>query len=105
MNILTILATWCSSNAVVVDLVQEMYLKELKAYKAPPTKASDAEGQVLKFHMPAPPSSPEEADISSSLAEYEKQIPEVEGQAGSTGASDVESDWFEEPEEDEAPHH
>jgi len=82
-----------------------MYLKELKAYKAPPTKASDAEGHVLKFQMPAAPSSPEEADISSSLAEYEKQIPEVEGQVGSAEARDVESDWFEEPEEDETPHH
>ncbi|KFY07521.1 hypothetical protein V492_07064, partial [Pseudogymnoascus sp. VKM F-4246] len=41
------------------DLVQELYLKELKAYKPPQTKASDAEGQVLKFNPPKTPTSPE----------------------------------------------
>jgi len=78
-----------------------MYLKELKAYKTPAVKPSDAEGHVQKFAMPKPPQSPEEADIAQDLKAYEDQVPEVEGQAGSEGASAVEQDWFEEPEEDD----
>lgn len=85
-----------------------MYLKELKGYKAPPVKASDAEGHVSKFTMPKPPASPEEADIQNDLKAYEEQVPEVEGQASSgSGGAAVEQDWFEEEEEEpeEAGHH
>jgi F-type H+-transporting ATPase subunit h len=78
-----------------------MYLKELKAYKPTPAKASDAEGVVQKFTMPKPPASPEEADIQNDLQAYEQQVPEVEGQAEAGSASAVEQDWFEEPEEDD----
>lgn len=78
-----------------------MYLKELKGYKSPPVKASDAEGHVQKFAMPKPPQSPEEANIQNDLSAYESQVPEVEGQAASGGAAPVEQDWFEEPEEDD----
>ncbi|KAK5169712.1 ATP synthase F0 subcomplex subunit H atp14 [Saxophila tyrrhenica] len=84
------------------DLVQDMYLRELKAYKPTPAKASDAEGQVAKFSMPKAPASPEEADIQNDLQAYEQQVPEVEGQAPTgTTAKGVEQDWFEEPEEDD----
>jgi len=81
-----------------------MYLRELKAYKAPPVKASDADAHVQKFSMPQPPRSPEEADIASELKAYEDQTVEVEGstsggQAG--GAAAKEQDWFEEEVEDE----
>jgi len=91
---------------VLADLVQDMYLKELKAYKPVPAKASDAEGVVQKFSMPKTPASPEEADIQNDLQAYEQQVPEVEGQAPSGGQAAVEQDWFEEPEEDdEVAHH
>jgi F-type H+-transporting ATPase subunit h len=82
-----------------------MYLKELKAYKAPPVKPSDAEGHVHKFSIPKPPPSPEEADLAASLGEYEAQVPEVEGQSAGEQGAKVEEDWFEEPEEDEEPAH
>lgn len=81
-----------------------MYLKELKTYKAPPVKASDAEGHVLKFNLPKAPPSPEEADIASELKAYESQVPEVEGQSGETGEAPAEQDWFEEPVEEEEGH-
>ena len=89
------------SDFSTADLVQDMYLKELKAYKSPPVKPSDAEGHVQKFSMPKPPQSPEEADIAQDLKAYEDQVPEVEGQAGGEGAPAAEQDWFEEPEEDD----
>lgn len=80
-----------------------MYLRELKNYKPPQIKASDAEGHVQKFQMPKPPASPEEGDIATDLKAYESQQVELEGQAGEAGATAVEQDWFEEDEEEEAP--
>ncbi|GAM91500.1 hypothetical protein ANO11243_095510 [Dothideomycetidae sp. 11243] len=87
------------------DLVQDMYLRELKNYKPAAVKAGDSEGQVQKFRQPAPPQSPEEADIANELKAYESQQVELEGQAGEPGAARVEEDWFEEEaEEEEAAH-
>ncbi|KAH0291959.1 hypothetical protein M436DRAFT_53919 [Aureobasidium namibiae CBS 147.97] len=87
------------------DLVQDLYLRELKAYKPPTVKASDAEGQVQKFALPQAPASPEEADIASQLSAYEAQEVEVEGQSTEAGAAPVE-DWFDESElADEEPAH
>ncbi|KAF2396205.1 hypothetical protein EJ06DRAFT_534344 [Trichodelitschia bisporula] len=89
------------------DLVQELYLRELKNYKSPVVKASDAEGNVQTFSIPKPPRSPEETDIAKELSAYESQAVELEGQvAASEGGKPVEEDWFEEePEEDEAKAH
>ncbi|KAL8795496.1 MAG: hypothetical protein Q9195_002085 [Heterodermia aff. obscurata] len=87
--------------ALRADLVQDMYLKELKAYKPTPLKASDSEGLVQKFSAPKPPKSPDEGDIAQDLKAYEEQQVEVEGQVTSGESGPVEEDWFEPPEEDE----
>jgi len=84
--------------------VQELYLRELKAYKAPAVKASDAEGHVQTFHAPKPPKSPEETDIANELKAYEASAVEVEGQA-EPGVAEKEVDWFEEEPEEESAHH
>lgn len=81
------------------DLVQELYLRELKNYKVPQVKASDAEGSVQTFTVPQTPTSPEEADIASELKSYETQSVEVEGAVGEEGATLPEEDWFEEEDE------
>lgn len=81
------------------DLVQELYLRELKNYKVPQVKASDAEGSVQTFTIPQTPTSPEEADIASELKSYETQSVEVEGAVGEEGAALPEEDWFEEEDE------
>jgi F-type H+-transporting ATPase subunit h len=81
------------------DLVQELYLRELKNYKVPQVKASDSEGAVQKFSVPETPTSPEESDIASELKSYETQQVEVEGAAGEDGAVLPEEDWFEEEDE------
>ncbi|KAG7292938.1 hypothetical protein NEMBOFW57_002983 [Staphylotrichum longicolle] len=89
------------------DFVQELYLKELKAYKPTPIKESDSVGQVATFSLPKTPKSPEEADLASSLKEYETMAVEVEGQEGAaaaTGAPAVIEDWLVEEEEEEAHH-
>ncbi|EGR52714.1 uncharacterized protein TRIREDRAFT_73697 [Trichoderma reesei QM6a] len=89
------------------DFVQELYLKELKAYKTPAVKESDAEGQVQVFTMPKTPASPEEANLADSLKAYESMAVEIEGQDASAqtsaGAAQL-PDWLE-AEEEEEPHH
>ncbi|OJJ51521.1 hypothetical protein ASPZODRAFT_127605 [Penicilliopsis zonata CBS 506.65] len=83
------------------DPVQDLYLRELRAYKPTPVKASDAEAHVQKFRVPQAPQSPEEANLANELGAYEAQQVEVEGQAASGEAAPVEESWFEEePEED-----
>ena len=84
-----------------VDLVQDLYLRELKAYKPPPTKASDAEGYVQKYSPPKAPQSPEETDIANDLKAYEAQQVEVEGQAAAGEAQEPEWNWFEREEDDD----
>lgn len=89
----------------LADLVQDLYLRELKAYKAPPVKAADAEGNVQKFTAPKAPKSPEEADIANELKSYEASAVEIEGQAEGGAAASQEFDWFEEEPEEEEAHH
>ncbi|KAI9831595.1 MAG: hypothetical protein M1819_004827 [Sarea resinae] len=86
------------------DLVQDLYLKELKGYKPPQVKPSDAEGHVQKFTAPKAPQSPEESDLANDLKAYEDQQVEVEGQAAAGEAATQEEDWFVEEEEAAAAH-
>jgi len=89
------------------DFVQELYLKELKAYKPTPVKDSDALGQVATFSEPKAPKSPEEADLASNLKEYESMAVEVEGQEGAEAGKPVAAveDWLVEEDEEEAAAH
>ncbi|RDA91767.1 hypothetical protein CP533_4766 [Ophiocordyceps camponoti-saundersi (nom. inval.)] len=89
------------------DYVQELYLKELKAYKVPPVKESDSHGQVQAFNMPKTPASPEETDLASSLKQYESMAVDIG--AGQDNSSDPSAapvslpDWLEIDEEDDSP--
>ncbi|KAK3341113.1 ATP synthase complex subunit H-domain-containing protein [Lasiosphaeria hispida] len=89
------------------DFVQELYLKELKAYKPTPIKESDSVGHVATFSVPKTPKSPEEADLASSLNEYESMAVEVEGNEGLEAgkATAVVEDWLVDEEEEEGAHH
>lgn len=95
---------------IPADLIQDLYLRELKAYKPPPQKGPE-EGAVAKFSPPAAPKSPEEADLASEMSEYENQVVEVEGQSAAPGETQAseEEDYFESlrqiDEEDNAPAH
>ncbi|RBQ73773.1 hypothetical protein VDGD_04428 [Verticillium dahliae] len=89
------------------DFVQELYLKELKAYKTPVVKESDAQGQVQTFNLPKTPASPEEADLASSLQEYESMAVEVEGQEVANAATPAakQSSWLVDEDEPAAAAH
>lgn len=93
------------ANAAVslADFVQELYLKELKAYKMPAVKESDSVGQVQTFAEPKTPKSPEESDLASNLQEYESMAVEIEGQdtsAQTSGTAAALPDWLEAEEEE-----
>ncbi|KAF4124015.1 F-type H+-transporting ATPase subunit h [Geosmithia morbida] len=80
------------------DFVQELYLKELKSYKTPVVKASDADAHVKVFSAPQTPTSPEEADLAGSLKEYESMAVEIEGQDASASVDGAQAeipDWLE----------
>lgn len=85
------------------DFVQDLYIRELKAFKPTPIKASDADGHVQKFTPPNLPKSPQEDNIANDLKAYEDQQVEVEGQEASGAETMPEEDWFEEEDEVEAP--
>ncbi|KAJ5095448.1 hypothetical protein NUU61_004804 [Penicillium alfredii] len=97
--------TFLTSAVRQADPVQELYLRELKAYKPTPIKAGDAEAHVQKFAVPQAPKSPEEANLAGELSAYESQEVEVEGQAAAGEAAPVEQSWFEEEEEEAAAAH
>lgn len=75
--------------------MQDLYLRELRAYKPAPVKESEADAHVQKFSAPATPPSPEEGNIAADLKSHESQEVEVEGQAASGEAAPVEEDWLE----------
>lgn len=79
--------------------MQDLYLRELKNYKVPEVKATDAEGHVQKFTVPKAPASPEETDIANELKSYETQAVDVEGAQGEDDAVLPQEDWFEEEDE------
>ncbi|RAH48066.1 ATP synthase subunit H [Aspergillus aculeatinus CBS 121060] len=96
--------TFLTSAIRQADPVQDLYLRELRAYKPTPVKPGDADAHVLKFSPPAAPQSPEEANLASELKSYESQEVEVEGQAAAGEAAPAEESWFEEEEETPAAH-
>lgn len=89
------------TGTCVADLVQDLYLKEIRSYKAPSLKPSDAKGHVQEFSAPQPPQSPDEGDIARDLKDYENQQVELEGQAATGEAGAHEASWFEEEDDDE----
>jgi len=71
------------------DLVQDLYLKELKAYKAPP-QAKDAHvGAVKEYSAPSPPKAPAlPSDLASELAQYDAEEPVLADSAPTTHATE-----------------
>ncbi|KAF7980449.1 hypothetical protein HWV62_38304 [Athelia sp. TMB] len=72
---------FASSSASRKDFVQDLYVKELKAYKAPPAVciiyAKDAHvGAVKNFSAPSPPKAPAlPQDLAAELSAYESSEP------------------------------
>ncbi|KAA8914296.1 mitochondrial F1F0 ATP synthase subunit Atp14 [Sphaerosporella brunnea] len=97
----TFIAPTAARQAITTDPIQDIYLRELRAYKPKPESAAAAAEAVKKWSPPAAPPLPDSADasIANELAEYEAQAVEVEGQDASAAGEPVatkEEDWFEE---------
>jgi len=57
-------------------LVQDIYLRELRAYKVPPPPKDAHVGVVKSFNAPAPPKPPSSpADFAAELASYDAAEP------------------------------
>ncbi|KAJ3887995.1 ATP synthase complex subunit H-domain-containing protein [Lentinula edodes] len=66
------------SSSVVArkDLVQDLYLKEIKGYKAPPVAKDAHVGVVKSYSVPLAPKAPSlPSDIASELAAYDTSEP------------------------------
>ncbi|SPC63804.1 uncharacterized protein UHOD_03850 [Ustilago sp. UG-2017b] len=69
-----------SSSAIASkDFVQELYVKELKGYKAPPKAADSHKGQVREFQTASAPKAPavlSSSELSSQLEAYAAAEPD-----------------------------
>ncbi|KAJ7160873.1 ATP synthase complex subunit H-domain-containing protein [Mycena filopes] len=64
------------SVAARKDIVQDLYLKEIKAYKAPPTAKDAHVGVVKAYTMPPTPKAPAlPTDLASELSAYDSSEP------------------------------
>ncbi|KAF9472672.1 hypothetical protein BDN70DRAFT_886757 [Pholiota conissans] len=79
---------FASSAASRKDFVQDLYLREIKAYKPVP-QAKDAHvGVVKKFSLPPSPATPKlPADLAAELAAYDAAEPSVAEGAPAAQAS------------------
>ncbi|KAF9649123.1 hypothetical protein BDM02DRAFT_3095272 [Thelephora ganbajun] len=73
-----------------IDSVQDLYLKELRAYKPAPKAANDHVGSVKEFSTPTPPQTPAlPADLASELAQYDATEPVSTPSSSTADASHV----------------
>lgn len=97
-------STLCWPPLLAADFVQDLYVKELRAFKPTPLNPNDSEGHVQQFSLPKARASPEESDIAKDLKSYDSQVVEVEGQEVGGRATSTEEDWFEDDDESEEAH-
>ncbi|KIJ34911.1 hypothetical protein M422DRAFT_782655 [Sphaerobolus stellatus SS14] len=80
-----------SSVVIRKDLVQDLYLREVKAYRPPPTPKDAHVGIVKSFAAPSTPQAPSlPSDFAAELAKYdaaEPVTPSTESQGATTSAS------------------
>ncbi|KAJ7145776.1 ATP synthase complex subunit H-domain-containing protein [Mycena epipterygia] len=68
--------TFSSSAATRKDIVQDLYLKEIKAYKAPPAAKDAHVGVVKAYNLPPTPKAPAlPTDLATELSAYDSSEP------------------------------
>ncbi|OCF39931.1 F-type H+-transporting ATPase subunit H [Kwoniella heveanensis CBS 569] len=77
-----------SVSAVKMDLVQDLYVNQLKSYK-PAAKSADAHvGSVRTFSAPKAPSAPTlPSDLAAELSKFDAQEPTIGGSAPKAAAA------------------
>lgn len=66
---------YATTSSARKDLVQDLYLKELRIYKAPPAAKDAHVGAVKAFSVPTAPSAPTLPDLATELAAYDATEP------------------------------
>ncbi|KAI0060168.1 hypothetical protein BV25DRAFT_1918027 [Artomyces pyxidatus] len=101
-----------SFRAINRYLVQDLYIKELKSYKAPPAAKDAHVGSVKAYSAPATPTPPAlPTDLASELSTYDATEPtraaaEVKVAHGEIGAgADAYLSFLEADEVEEEAHH
>ncbi|KAF9444946.1 hypothetical protein P691DRAFT_676644 [Macrolepiota fuliginosa MF-IS2] len=70
--------TFASTTVARKDLVQDIYLREIKAYKPTPLAKDAHVGAVKQFNLPPTPKAPAvPADLASELSTYDAAEPSV----------------------------
>ncbi|KAH9044859.1 ATP synthase complex subunit H-domain-containing protein [Lactarius hengduanensis] len=64
-----------TDTPLLADLIQDLYLKELRIYKAPPAAKDAHVGAVKAFSVPTAPSAPTLPDLATELAAYDATEP------------------------------
>ncbi|KAJ7482193.1 ATP synthase complex subunit H-domain-containing protein [Mycena galericulata] len=80
--------TFSSSAAARKDIVQDLYLKEIKAYKAPPVAKDAHVGVVKAYSLPPAPKAPAlPSDLASELSAYDASEPVAAASASPASAA------------------
>ncbi|CAG8496750.1 9191_t:CDS:2 [Acaulospora morrowiae] len=83
---------------VMKDIIQDLYVKELKTYKPLPEKPGDEHGNVKDLRLPPPPQPPGvDEDIESELAAYD--VEELPGEEEAALETLLEDQFLKEEEE------
>ncbi|CAH01282.1 Atp14 [Kluyveromyces lactis] len=84
-----------STSFIRRNVIQDLYLKELKAVNLKPITAADAQGAVKPWTTPAAPKLPElELQSADALKEYASSGVETVSEANEQSAEVEEGDWL-----------
>ncbi|CAK7905641.1 ATP synthase subunit H, mitochondrial [[Candida] anglica] len=85
------------------NLISDLYVTQIKAFKPTPVSEKEAASAVKAFQLPSKPSVPEAEISADALNQYESSEVET-ASAGSTGSIAAEEDWFVFEDAEEAAH-
>ena len=78
------------------NLVSDLYIQQIKAFKPTPFSENDVESSVKAFQLPTKPSVPESEISADTLSQYESSEVETAASEPSSVGNEaaVEEDWF-----------
>lgn len=95
-----------ATTGVRSNVIQDLYLREIKNVKLQPVSAKDAEGSVKPWTAPQAPKTPElEAQGSEALQAYAQEDVHVSKTEAEASAETEEQDWLVLEEIEEETHH
>jgi F-type H+-transporting ATPase subunit h len=96
-----------STSARRANLISDLYVKELKAFKPTPLTTADAESATKAWKLPTAAKVPAlEAEGADALASYDSAAVEVATSADGAVAQEYKpDDWFVFPVDEEPGHH